>query len=112
MLVLITCFIFKLGIAPMQLYKLEIYKGLPILTIYFYTTFYFLSFFSFFMLIYIQYLTAYIHLNWLILFIITILGAIYIIPKLFDVSNFKLFLAYSTIINSLIFLIVVLATIF
>lgn len=37
---------FKMGIAPLQLFKVEMYKGIPFLTLCFYTTIYFFSYFS------------------------------------------------------------------
>ena len=39
---------FKLGITPFHLFKIEVYKGLPFLSIFFYTTYYFVVFFIFF----------------------------------------------------------------
>lgn len=57
-IILIIGFIIKLGVAPIQLYKIEVYKGLPFLSIFFYTTFYFLVFFLFFSLIFIYYLSS------------------------------------------------------
>jgi len=39
---------FKLGVAPFHLFKLEVYKGLPYMSIFFYTTFYLLVFIFFF----------------------------------------------------------------
>jgi len=46
--VLIISFLLKIGLTPLNLYKLEVYKGLPYISIFFYTTFYFLVFFLFF----------------------------------------------------------------
>lgn len=37
---------FKMGVAPLQLFKVEIYKGIPFLTLCFYTTMYFFAYFS------------------------------------------------------------------
>jgi hypothetical protein len=48
--ILIFAFLIKIGMTPIHLYKLEIYKGLPLASIFFYTTFYFLIFFFFFLL--------------------------------------------------------------
>lgn len=111
-IVLIVGFIIKLGIAPIQLYKIEIYKGLPFLSIFFYTTFYFLVFFLFFSMLFIYYLTSLINYYWVILFIISLIGLIYILSLMFDINIFKAFLAYSTIINSVSFILLILAIIF
>jgi NADH:ubiquinone oxidoreductase subunit 2 (subunit N) len=39
---------FKLGMTPLHLYKIEIYRGLPFITIFFYTTYFFLIWVVFF----------------------------------------------------------------
>lgn len=46
----------KIGFTPSHLFKIEVYKGLPLISILFYTVFYFLSFFLFFILIVFYYL--------------------------------------------------------
>lgn len=48
---LIVAFFLKLGLAPVHFYKIEIYKGLPFITILFYTIFFFLGFFLYFCLL-------------------------------------------------------------
>lgn len=111
-IIIILGFIIKLGIAPIQLYKIEIYRGVPFLTIFFYTVFYFLVFFLFFSSLIILYLSSLINYTWIILLIIIILGVFYIITLIFDINLFKAFLAYSTIINSVSFLLLILAIIF
>lgn len=111
-IVVIIGFIIKLGVAPIQLYKIEIYKGLPFLSIFFYTTFYFLVFFLFFSMLFVYYLSSLINYFWIILFIISIFGLLYIISLIFDINLFKAFLAYSTIINSVSFILLILAIIF
>lgn len=109
---LLIGFIIKLGIAPIQLYKVEIYKGLPFLSIFFYTAFYFLVFFLYFSMLIIYFLSALHNYIWIILAIISIIGIIYIISIIFDINMFKAFLAYSTIINSISFILIILAIIF
>lgn len=47
-IVFILAVLFKLGVAPFHLFKIEVYKGLPYLSIFFYTTFYLLVFILFF----------------------------------------------------------------
>jgi len=111
-IILFISFLIKLGVAPLQLYKIEIYKGLPFLSVFFYTTFYFLNFFLYFSLIFIYYLSSFIYVYWILLLLIIIFGIIYILVLMFDVNLFKSFLAYSTIINSTSFLILILSLIF
>lgn len=38
----------KLGLSPLHLYKIEVYQGIPFKTIFFYTTYFFLTFVTFF----------------------------------------------------------------
>jgi len=89
----------KLGLTPLHLYKIELYQGIPFKTIFFYTTYFFLtfiSFFAYFLLFLFNYTSSY----WMLLItIFFILGVIYTISLLFDVNFIKAFFAYSTVIN-------------
>ena len=102
---LFTSIFIKLGLAPLQLYKLEIYKSLSLNSILFYTIIYFFVFFVFFYFLFFNYFlnfkALYIH-NFIILIII---GFLVLITYLYEVNLLKIFIAYSTIINSLFFLI-------
>ncbi len=102
---LFNSFFIKLGITPIQLYKLEIYKSISITSIFFYTLVYFLNFFFFFILIFFNYLLNFklFYINNLIYLII--IGLLFLIIYIYEVNIFKVFLAYSTIINSLFFFI-------
>jgi NADH:ubiquinone oxidoreductase subunit 2 (subunit N) len=53
-IILVTFFIgffLKIGFTPVHLFKIEVYKGLPFISIFFYTTYYFLVFFLILVLI-------------------------------------------------------------
>lgn len=103
--VLILSFLLKIGLTPLNLYKLEVYKGLPYISIFFYTTFYFLVFFLFFILLIVDYLGVLILTYWYLFIIFLMLGIFYTINLLFNVNLLKVFFfAYSTIINSLGFI--------
>jgi hypothetical protein len=97
---------FKLGLTPFHLFKVEVYKGLPYLSIFFYTTYYFVVFFIFFMFLLSDYLLAFFSYYYLLLVLLLLFGSIYIIFLLFDVNFLKAFFTYSTIINTLGFLMV------
>jgi NADH:ubiquinone oxidoreductase subunit 2 (subunit N) len=99
--VLIISFLIKIGLTPIHLYKLEVYKGLPYLSIFFYTTFYFLIFFVFFIVLLLNYIGAFIVTYWYLLIFFILLGIFYTISLIFNVNLLKIFFAYSTIINSL-----------
>lgn len=108
--ILLFLFIFsvtiKLGIAPLHLFKLEVYNGLPYITIFFYTTFYFLIFFLFFLFFFSTFFSIFLQQIQYLFLIFVFFGSIYTTILLFDVSFIKTFFAYSTIINSLGFLVV------
>lgn len=101
---LISMFV-KIGFTPSHLFKIEVYKGLPFMSILFYTVFYFISFFLFFTLIFFYYLHSIKIFIWFFLFIVIVFGLFYILSLLFDVNLIKNFFAYSTVINSLTFII-------
>jgi hypothetical protein len=94
-----------LGVTPFHLFKVEIYKGIPFLSIFLYTTYYFaifLSFFFYFLSDFIGTLT--VHYYFLLLTSLFV-GVLYIIVLLFDVNMLKAFFTYSTVINTVGFLI-------
>jgi len=57
-IVFLVGFFLKLGIAPVHFYKIELYKGLPFITILFYTVYFFYIFFIFFCLVVTYYLNS------------------------------------------------------
>ena len=107
---LLVLFIFsifiKLGVAPLHLFKIEVYNGLPYITIFFYTTFYFLIFFLFFLLFLLNFLNIFLQQIYFVFIISIFMGVIYFMALLFDVNYIKAFFAYSTIINSIGFIFV------
>ena len=106
---LLFAFFLKLGIAPFQVFKVEVYTGLPYLSIFFYTIYYFLIFFTFFIFFLFNMIPGFIYYYNLIIFFFTLFGIIYLINLLFDITYIKVFLAYSTVLNSIGFLILLLA---
>ena len=101
---------FKIGVAPFHLFKIEIYKNIPYLSILFYTTFYMSSFLFFFLYFFSNlYFSLFLYI-WFLFSILLIIGSIYIISLLFDVNFIKAFFAYSTIINTTNFIIVIISS--
>lgn len=97
----------KIGFTPLHLFKIEVYKGIPFISIFFYTTFYFISFFLFFTIIILYNLNSF-RIFWkLIMYIFIISGLFYSIFLLFDVNLTKAFFAYSTVVNVLTFIIII-----
>lgn len=97
-------FFLKLGIAPVHFYKIELYKGLPFITLMIYTIYFFFIFFIFFINIISVTLssTAIIWYNIGLLFLT--IGVFWVMVLLFDVTNIKAFFAYSTVVNSMAFM--------
>ena len=110
-LIFILGVFFKMGITPFHLFKVEVYKGLPFLSIFFYTTYYFVVFFMFFMFLLSDLLVFFVNQYFLFLTIILFFGCIYVIVLLFDINFLKAFFTYSTIINTIGFLTIFLANI-
>ena len=108
-LIFLFSLFFKIGVAPFHLFKIEIYKSIPYLSILFYTTYY-ISTFLFFLLYLLSnlYVSLFIYI-WFIFSVLLILGSIYIVSLLFDVNFIKAFFAYSTIINTTNFIIIIIS---
>ena len=107
--VLIFGFLIKIGFTPVHLYKIEIYKGLPFFAIFFYTTYYFLVFFMFFILLILLFLESF-SVYWLyILSLIVVFGLLFVISLLFGVNYIKAFFAYSSVVNSIGFLVIIIS---
>lgn len=108
-IVIIIAFILKLGLAPVHFYKIEIYKGLPFLTILFYTIFFFMGFFLYFCFVVLSFLNFFSGLWWVLGVLIVVCGSVIVIFLLFDVTIIRAFFAYSTVINSLGFFVLLIS---
>lgn len=69
-IVLMLSIFLKLGSAPLHLFKIEVYDGLPYLSILFYTTFYVSVFFYFYFIFYPIYVFLYTHTSSICLYIL------------------------------------------
>ncbi len=98
------CFFLKIGLTPSHLFKIEIYKGIPFVSIFFYTTFYFLSYFIFLTVVVQIYINSFKIFFYFFFIFFLFFGVIYTIFLLFDVSFTKAFFAYSTVVNTLAFM--------
>jgi len=104
LIIFLVSIFFKLGITPFHLFKIEVYKGIPFMSIFFYTTYYFSIFFIFILYVLSDFLAGFIIQYYLMLVFMLCFGCIYVIVLLFDVSFLKAFFTYSTIINTIGFL--------
>lgn len=107
--VLIFGFLIKIGFTPIHLYKIEVYKGLPFFAIFFYTTYYFLVFFMFFILLILLFLESFSVYWFYILSLIIVFGLLFVISLLFGVNYIKAFFAYSSVVNSMGFVIIIIS---
>lgn len=101
-------FLLKLGITPFHLYKIEIYKGLPFISIYFYTTVFFFFYFNFFFYLIYVYFYSFTGNLYIFTMLISIISLIYVLTQMFELNFSKSFFAYSTILNSLLFFLFIL----
>lgn len=102
-------FFLKLGIAPIHFYKIEIYKSLPFVTLIIYTIYFFFIFFLFFTLL-VTFMLNNLTIIWFNLGVAFLsIGVLVTASLLFDIYNLKAFFAYSTVVNSMAFLALVIS---
>jgi len=104
-------FFIKIGFTPLHLYKIEVYKGLTFISIFFYTTIYFLVYFSYFLLFLFFYFNSFSNFIFTFLLFVSLFSFIYLIVFMFDINYSKSFFAFSTISNSLVFVLIALIAI-
>lgn len=99
-------FFIKLGLTPIHLFKIEIYKGLPLVSI--------LCYFCVFVVIYLAYFISLlikdlffikIILNSFMVITLSI-GILFLTTSMFDIASSRAFFSYSTIINTSILILV------
>ena len=108
--VFVISILFKLGVTPFHLFKVEVYKGIPYLSIFFYTTYYFVIFFVFFLYLMSDFLVFFVNQYFIFLVFILFFGSFYFLILLFDVSFLKAFFTYSTVINTVAFFVAFIAS--
>lgn len=101
-------FFIKMGVAPMHLFKVEIYESIPYISILFYTTFYISIFLIYFSYILSSLTNTFFSISVIFITLNLTLGLINILNLIFNVQFLKSFLAYSTIINILNFIVMLL----
>ena len=99
-ILLLSIFI-KSGIAPLYLYKPTFFKGLPFYTLCFYICFFYFSFFLFVIHLLNSYFAEIFYFYSVIMTILVLLGLITLLFIICDSYYIKIFLAISSILNSL-----------
>lgn len=100
-------FLLKIGFTPVHFFKIEVYKGMPFISIFYYTTYYFFSFFFYFTILILLNFSNYKIYWFFFLLIFIVIGTFYLIILMFDINLVKSFFAYSTIINALMFFLII-----
>ena len=99
----IFAILIKMGVSPFFFFKIEIYKGLPLIILFFYSVLYFFIFFVLiFLLFFYYFFTIILFLSILILFFLIAAMLVFII-NLFNLHLLKNFFAMSSLINSIMF---------
>ena len=107
LLIFFLAFTIKLGISPFFIFKLEIYKGLPLYNVFFYSTVFFLIFFTLFFLVLFYYLPILTLTLKFFLLLIILVSVILVVFFIFDNILLRNFFALSSLINSLNLLILI-----
>ena len=107
----ILAFLVKMGFSPVHLFKLEIFKGLSFIIVFFYTTFYFLIFFFLLLFLFVFYFNSFLFIWYFCFLVFLVFGLIFSIHFLFDINYLKFFFAYSSIMNSIVFFFIIMTLI-
>lgn len=110
LMIFATGLFIKLGIAPYQFFKIEVYKGIPIFLVVVYTTLYLIVYIFFFMYLYLYLLPVLKEFIGYYLFMFIGISLLYLVSLLFDTKNFKAFLSYSTLITVVNLFIIILVS--
>lgn len=104
--VFILCFCLKLGFSPFHLFKLHIYKNISYFYLFFYSTYYFLGFFFLISCLYFKFFLLIDRSLPMFFIVITILGIFFAAILLSQHSSLKWFIAISTILSLLNFILI------
>jgi hypothetical protein len=100
LIIFFIALIVKLGISPFLIFKIEIYRGLNIIVIFFYSIIFFSIFFSIFFVIFFYYLPIILEVFKFFFLILSMLLIITVILVMFDGLILRNFFAMSSIINT------------
>jgi hypothetical protein len=95
--------IVKLGLSPLFFYKIEIYRGLPLLVLLLYSTSYFFIFLTYFFTLLTYFMGVPFALFGTFLAPLLLVSLIFFVSNLFDASLIRNFLVMSSMVNSISF---------
>lgn len=93
----------KMGVSPFLFFKIEIYRGLPLVVLFFYSIVYFFFFFVLVFLVFLYYFCAILFLVSIPIFFFLSISTLFFLMNLFNPYLLKNFFALSSLVNSLIF---------
>jgi hypothetical protein len=98
---LILCLFIKCGVAPFFVWKPAFFKGIPLITVFFYTVFYYFFLLTFIFLLLTSYANE-IFVTFIYFHLLLVSGGLLITVLVFtEVTHLKPFFAFSSIVNSL-----------
>ena len=100
-LILLLSIFIKSGIAPLYLYKPTFFKGLPFYTLFFYICFFYFFFFLFVIHMLNSYFSEIFYFYTSIVTVLIVIGLLVLLFIICDSYYLKIFLAISSILNSL-----------
>ncbi len=101
---LLLCIFLKCGIVPFYLWKPTFFKGMPLLTLFFYTYVYYFSIFLYFVYVLLILMNELFMFNLNLLLAFILIATLGITVLLFESFYLKAFLAMSSILNSIFIL--------
>ena len=104
----IFSFFIKSGLSPFHTLKLDIYKGITLTTVYCYTLLYFTGTYMYFIYILLCLLPTILLYNYYLIILILLGCSFYLGVSLFSNKYLKVFLALSSVLNSLLILLIAL----
>jgi hypothetical protein len=102
----VLAFFIKSGISPFHILKMDLYKGLSLSTVYCYTILYFVGIYIYFLYIIYYLLPHILHNNFYLLEFMLVISSFYLIITLFSSKYLKVFLALSSVLNSVLLLLI------
>ena len=101
-LLILVCVFIKCGIVPFFLWKPAFFKGMTLISLFFYIYVYYFSVFIFFIYVIFFYLNELFFFNLYIVVLLIIVGTLGVSMLLFESFYLKSFLALSSILNSIL----------
>lgn len=99
--VLVFCIFLKCGLAPFYIWKPTFFKGIPLYTLFFYVTFFYFFLFLFIINLLVSYFTEVLYFYSFVTTVFTTIGLLFLLSIMCESFYIKVFLAVSSILNSL-----------